>query len=122
MERQYGAPFAVVMNVWLRRLLYLLLLVIWLLVMGFPVVAAMLATQGEIQIGERTERHVRLFLVQETDDGGLALEWTRPATTADACRQGKIVYFMWKGDGENASYCTCYDASGSVVSSEPSPC
>ena len=110
------------MNVWLRRLLYLLLLLIWLLVMSFPVIAAVLATQGEIQLGVRTERHVRLFLIQESDDEGVGLEWTQPATTSDDCRHGRIFYFMWEGAGENANYCTCYDASGAVVSSEPLSC
>ena len=108
------------MRTWARRLTYILLAFIWLLVMAFPVVAAVLATQGEINLGRQSARHARLFLVQERDHEGVGLEWSRPAT--DTCRQGCITYLMWQGQGENSRYCTCVDESGAVVSSEPGAC
>jgi len=110
------------MTPWLRRLLYFLLLLIWLLIMSFPLVAVILATQGQLEIGnEGAGVHVRLFLVQESDQEGVGVEWSSPVG-AEGCRQGRIAYVMWEGDGVNARYCTCVDTSGSVISSEPGAC
>lgn len=110
------------MSVWLRRTVYFLLFLLWLLVMAFPLVAAVLAIQGQIQAGDEISgRHVRLFLVQEPDQEGVGVEWTQPAA-ADRCRQGRILFLMWEGTGENARYCRCVDDSGAVISSEPGRC
>lgn len=109
-------------SVWLRRLLYIFLFLVWLAVMAFPIIAAVLAMQGQIQIGDEADgRHLRLFLVQESDQEGVGIEWTRPAA-AEQCRQGNIVYLMWEGAGDNASYCRCVDETGSVISSGPGRC
>lgn len=109
------------MNLWARRLVYAILALIWLVVMAFPVVAVVLATQGEIQIGEeRAGRHLRLFLVQEREHQGVGLAWSAP--TGEMCRQGRISYLMWEGEGEGSRYCTCFDASGSLISSSPGAC
>lgn len=109
------------MSVWLRRVGYFFLFLVWLAVMAFPLVAALLAIQGQIEIGdELSGRHLRLFLVQEADREGVGMEWTQPA--AEQCRQGRIIYLMWEGEGDSASYCRCIDDSGSVISSEPGRC
>ena len=110
------------MAVWLRRLVYLLLALLWLLVISLPLIAVILATQGEIQLGsQQSGQYVRLFLIQESEQEGVGLEWSR-AASADACQQGSTVYLMWEGAGENARYCTCFDENGSVISSIPGPC
>lgn len=111
------------MVIWVRRLLYVILVLIWLLVMSFPVVAVVLATQGEIQMSlgqEPLPRQLRLFLIQERGQEGLGVEWTAPAS--DSCSEGHIRYFMWLGQGENAQFCTCIDQSGSVIRSAPGAC
>lgn len=111
------------MVIWARRLLYFVLIVIWLLVMAFPVVAVVLATQGEIRVTldrEPLPRQLRLFLIQERQQEGLGLEWTTPAT--DSCYEGHISYFMWQGQGENSVFCTCVGEAGSVVFSAPGTC
>lgn len=110
------------MATWLRRLIYFVLVLLWLLVMSFPVIAVVLAAQGQIEVGSAASgSHVRLFLVQESDREGVGLEWTRPARRT-GCREGRISYLMWEGSGENARYCTCVNASGAVVSSQPGAC
>lgn len=110
------------MSTWGRRLVYLLLLILWLIVMSFPIGAAVLATSGQLELGnEQSANHLRLFLVQERSQEGVGLEWTRRAAL-EGCRQGRLFYLMWEGSGENATYCTCYDATGSVVRSEPGSC
>lgn len=107
---------------WLKRLLYLVLFVLWLLVMSFPISAAILAINGQIEVGsQQSAHHVRVFLVQERNQEGIGLEWTRQASVAE-CRQGSITYAMWEGSAENARYCTCIDATGSVIRSEPGTC
>jgi hypothetical protein len=92
---------------WLRRLLYLILFIIWLLFMAFPFVAFRLATNGQVQIGD--ESHLRLFLVQETDANGLGVEWRRQLFQPDNCLRTSVGFLMWEGDSEGVTYCQCYD-------------
>lgn len=97
------------MKRWLRRLGTTLLLISWLVVMAFPVVAFLLATQQQIQLGGTDGRHLRLFLLQEADAGGIGVEWSRSA--GDNCLKTSIGYLLWDGDenGSAISYCRCLD-------------
>ena len=111
------------MVVWLRRLLYALLLLLWLIVIAFPFVAFRLATNGQIQIGGDERRNVRLFLVQEEDLEGVGVEWIRPSRDRENCADGTVSYFFWEGQGDNIRYCQCYDASsGAFLSSSTQSC
>ncbi|MFQ5399052.1 MAG: hypothetical protein ACE5E7_05565, partial [Anaerolineae bacterium] len=89
------------------RLSYFLILIVWLLVMSFPVVAFFLATQGELAIGEQQQSHLRLFLVQEREAQGVGVEWTRPLRHAEGCLQTSVNYLLWEGQGQSAHYCQC---------------
>jgi len=90
--------------------------------MSFPIGAAILASNGQIEVGsQQTAYHIRLFLVQERDQEGVGIEWSRQADIK-GCRQGTISYVMWEGRAENAHYCTCTDAAGSVIRSDPGAC
>ena len=106
----------------LRRFLYLLFFIVWLLVMSFPVVAVVLAARHEIQLGSDPRSHLRLFLVQERRAEGVGLEWTRRVRKATGCSQTSVVYLMWKGEGKNVIFCQCYDDDGTLVSSAPKAC
>lgn len=106
----------------LRRLAYFLIFLIWLLVMLFPVVAVVLATQGQIQIGRESESHLRLFLLQESGNEGIGIEWTRHVQEPPRCAQSSLIYLLWEGEGENATYCQCYDEAGAIVVSTPGAC
>ena len=106
----------------LRRLAYFLVFLVWLLIMLFPVVAFVLATQGEIMVGKETNSHTRLFLLQEEDTEGVGIEWTRRARESPGCAQTSLIYLMWEGEGENATYCQCYDETGAIVVSTPGAC
>jgi hypothetical protein len=109
------------MKRWLRRLLYLLFFIIWLLVMSFPFVAFLLATQGELQLGSSARNHLRLFLIQEEEADGLGLEWTRPSPQAPSCSRTTVSFFLWEGEGNNVSYCQCYDTlTGDLLSVQES--
>ncbi|RMG97165.1 MAG: hypothetical protein D6706_09025 [Chloroflexi bacterium] len=109
------------MRTWLRRLLYLLIVVVWLLVMSFPFVAFKLATDGQLLIGNNG-RHVRLFLIQERTANGVGVEWTRPFSRDRSCTRTSITYLLWEGEGENVTYCQCFDTqSNSLLTSGTCP-
>lgn len=113
------------MKRWLRRVVVFLLLLVWLLVMAFPVVAVVLATQKQIEVGGDAGRQVRVFLLQEREREGLGIEWTRPAAGPEGeggCRETRLVYLMWVGEGENVTYCRCYAGDGSVQESYAGGC
>ena len=104
------------MNRWLRRFIYLLVTLAWLCVMSFPVVAFILAIQGQIQVGNDV-RHLRLFMLQEPDVQGIGFEWTRPLRQQPPCSRTTVNYLLWEGEGEDVAFCQCYDP----LTNEPLP-
>lgn len=96
---------------WLKRLLYLLIIVVWLLLMIFPTFAFMLANNGRIELGSNPRNQLRFFLVQEEDADGIGMEWSRPSWGQAQCAQTSLAYLFWEGgeSGQNATYCHCYD-------------
>ena len=103
------SPIFIVMKHWLRRLGYLIIVIIWLLIMAFPIFAFTLAGRGELTFGEAAGNHVRLFLLREPDAEGVGVEWTRPYRPQPACTQTSVTYIMWEGRNENTRYCQCFD-------------
>lgn len=93
-----------------RRLLYLIIILVWLLIMSFPVVALMLATQQQIELGNDVHNHIRIFLVQGSDAQGVGFEWARPiSTNSQSCATTSVTYFLWEGTAEPATFCQCHD-------------
>jgi hypothetical protein len=110
------------MKRWLRRLLYLLIVVVWLVVMSFPALAFFLATKGEVRLGGE-DSYVRLFLVREEGSEGVSVEWARPSGQAAGCIQSRVVYLLWEGRGDNVTYCQCRDRStGATLSAVQGRC
>ena len=105
------------MKLWLRRLLYTLAVVFWLLVMSFPTIAFLLATQQELQIGSSDRNHVRLFLLEDADAQGVGIEWARDVRQQPQCSRTSIRYILWEGEAPPIRYCQCYDE----ISGEPLP-
>jgi hypothetical protein len=99
------------MKTWLRRLLYLLIVLVWLMIMAFPIVAFRLATNGEIAWGQETGRQGRLFLLQDAEAEGVGLQSSRPQSGASACVITTVRYFMWAGEGQNTRSCYCTDGT-----------
>jgi hypothetical protein len=111
-----SSPIFIVMKQWLRRLGYLIIVIIWLLVMAFPIFAFTLAGRGELTFGDTTGSHVRLFLLREPDAEGVGVEWTRPYRPQPTCTRTSITYIMWEGRSENTSYCQCFnEKSGAAL-------
>lgn len=108
---------------WMRRLLYLVLALAWVVIMSFPVFAFLLATRGEIQLGDAGKNHLRLFLLSETDAQGVSLEYTHQSLQASGCYESNVYYFLWEGKGENVMYCQCFDPlTGQLLSGERGSC
>ncbi len=107
---------------WLRRLIWLFLGLIWLAFLAFPVVAFILATQGEIRLGNQTRRQMRVFLVQEASAEGLGFQWTRPAGRDSNCTQSQLAYLLWAGQGDQAAFCRCFDGQGRTILAQPGTC
>lgn len=99
------------MNRWLKRIGYLFLLLLWLAVMAFPTFAFLLATKGELRLGDEPRSHVRFFMVQEENTNGVGMEWVRAAGRVENCTRTTLRYFLWDGGdaGQNVSFCQCYD-------------
>ena len=93
------------MKRWLRRVVYVVVVVVWLAVMSFPFLAFSLARKGELHLGE----DVRLFLVQEKDAEGVGVERKRPLPSSSSCFRTTITYIMWEGQNDNVVYCQCFD-------------
>jgi len=107
----------------LRRIIYLLIIFIWLLVMSFPVFAMILATQQQILIGNDPSRHVRIFLLQADNAAGVGFEWAGKLGTNASCTQTSVNYFLWEGSAESVSFCQCYDPlTGDALPQELSNC
>lgn len=104
------------MKRWARRLLSLLFVLVWLVVMSFPITAVLLASRGELQIGGE-QRHLRLFMVQEDENQGVGIQWTRPRLWQSNCIKTNLSYVMWVGEGENATFCQCADPQTGALAS-----
>lgn len=95
----------------LRRLTYFGIVVIWLVLMSFPILAFTLAIRGEIRIGNNFPSGIRVFLIQEDDVQGIGFEWSRKVNIQTDCSKTTVKYLLWEGaqGGLNADYCWCYD-------------
>jgi hypothetical protein len=121
------------MNVWLRRLLMLLAVLVWLAIMLIPALAFILARNEQIQIGRGDGRHWRVFLLHDADSEGLGLERSRPvappgdAPSGVSCLRTTVDYWLWVGEipgvSFGAAYCQCFDAAtGDALAVMPPAC
>ena len=110
------------MNRWLRRLVILLILTLWLILLAFPAVAFILATRDQIQVGDDPAQHLRLFLVSEPQAQGVGIERARRLKNPNGCSQTNVAFLMWEGESESIVYCQCFDEGGGVVVSQTSAC
>jgi hypothetical protein len=105
-----------------RRLLYAIFLLVWFGIVLLPALAFVLASNQQIQLGSDPQRHVRIFLLQEPESRGIGIEWARRAGVASGCSETRLAYLMWRGEGERARYCSCFDSNGQFVDSAPGRC
>ena len=108
----------------LRPMAYLVAILAWLFVMSLPVLAFLIATRGQIQLGADAQSNVRLFLVQEENVQGLGVEWSRRDSDSRDCARTTVKYLLWQGggSGQNVEYCRCFDpATNQPQESRPCP-
>lgn len=105
-----------------RRLLHIFLLIVWFGIVLFPAMAFILASNQQIQLGSGPQRHVRIFLLQEPESRGIGVEWARRAGNFPSCAETRLVYLMWRGEGEGTRYCSCFDSNGRLADSAPGRC
>lgn len=94
----------------IRRVGYIIVVLIWLVIMCLPILAFTLAIRGEFRLGNQEKSHIRAFMVQNDDENGVGVEWSRKTTANADCRRTSIRYFLWAGNTENINvdYCQCH--------------
>ena len=95
------------MKIWLRRLGYTAVFLLWCTIMLLPTVLCVGLADGQMIWGDDPNNQMRLFLMQEAGQEGIGLQWTRPATDDGACIQTSVRYLMIDGEAENNDLCTC---------------
>jgi hypothetical protein len=111
------------MNRWIRRLAYLLVILLWLFLLSIPFFMFSLAARQQLQVGSAESSHVRVFLIQERDVEGIGLEIARAAAGEPGCTQTSVRYFMWNGEPENVNFCSCVDLeTGKALPASPGAC
>ena len=94
----------------IRRLGYISVALIWLMIMCLPVLAFVLAIRGELKLGDQEKSHIRVFMVQGAEEDGLGIEWSRRPDNSSDCLKSSVRYLLWDGDAEdvNVDYCHCF--------------
>lgn len=110
------------MRRWSRRLAYLVVLLLWLLLISLPFFAFTLSARKQFELGNPADTYLRIFVLQEKESEGIGVELGRPYGPAPACRQTDVRYFMWTGMGENTTYCQCVDEQNRPLSAAAGPC
>lgn len=111
------------MKKWLRRFTYLLIIIVWLFFMSLPALAFFVSMNGQVQIGNDTRNHLRIFLLEDAEEEGVGIEWTRPIRSNHSCSRTNITYLLWEGETEPIRYCQCFDElTGDVLPPHLSRC
>jgi hypothetical protein len=79
--------------------------------MLFPIVAFVLATRGEIGVGDANESGFRLFLLNDAAFQGIGIERRRQIDSEDNCLQSTLNFLLWEGENDNLdiTFCQCFD-------------
>lgn len=101
----------------LRRTGCIIALIVWFAILLTPCFFIVLAVQQEISIttGSAPGQQVRLWLVSDADQRGLALSTAsvRQAAENAICVQTDVRFLLWAGEAEPINYCECYERASS---------
>jgi hypothetical protein len=101
----------------IRRLGCTLAVIVWFLILLLPCFLGVLAVQQEISIntGSLPGQQIRLWLISEAEQRGLALSTGTVHQSVDnaACVQTNVNYYLWTGSEAPSIYCDCYERSSS---------
>ena len=82
--------------------------ILFLIIIGvIPIFACRLITAGTLQFGSEDGNFLNLFMLQEPEQEGLGVQWTRSFDEEAVCTSTQVRYFMFTGTGENFDYCAC---------------
>ena len=82
-------------------------LIVILLIGLIPLFACRLITQGVLQFGDEQGRFLNIFMLQEPDQEGVGVQWTRAFDDEAQCTRTTVRYYMFVGEGENFDFCEC---------------
>lgn len=99
------------MRRWSIRLALMIFVIVWLIVVSFPFIAFILATNGEVTVGPDQGSHLRLFMVRSAERKGIGLERVRRISRQSDCFLVRVNYLLWEGSesGQDVDFCVCYD-------------
>ena len=82
--------------------------IIFLIVIGtLPIFACRLVTTGVLQFGNEQGNFLNIFMLQEPEQEGIGVQWSRSFDDEAICTSTSVRYFMFEGEGENLDYCSC---------------
>ena len=95
----------------IRRGIYLIIVLIWVILMSFPIIAFVLATRGELGVGDANESGFRLFLLKDADLQGIGIERRRRIDPENNCLKSTLNYILWEGKNDNLdiTFCQCFE-------------
>ena len=84
---------------------------LWLCFAIGPCFAIALAMRGELSWKRGNFVEDRVWIVNEAEASGLAYSSARvisAPTDGQVCARTRVYFLLWKGQGENTTYCECY--------------
>ena len=103
---------------WFRRGGCLVIFIIWLGLMLLPCFFITLLVEKEIIISRSDvpEHEYRFFLLEQPDEQGIGISRARIISGGEdedaVCVVTSVSYYLWEGEGDNSTYCNCYEKSG----------
>ncbi len=85
---------------------------LWLFFMILPIFFFQLIFNGQVEFGDDPQNQTRIFLLQESGQEGLGLQWTRQRRENPLCLDTAVYYLMFAGSAENSRSCTCLGEPG----------
>ena len=82
--------------------------VLFLIVIGIiPIFACRLITNGVLQFGNEHRNFLNIFMLQEPEQEGIGVQWSRAFDDEAICTRTTVRYYMFEGEGENLDFCSC---------------
>ena len=82
--------------------------ILFLLVIGIiPIFTCRLITLGTVQLGSEDGNFLNIYMLQDPEQEGVGVQWTRSFDEEAVCTRTKVRFFMFAGEGENLDYCSC---------------
>lgn len=105
-------------QVFVRRVLFWLGIVAFVIVASLPLLLVTLSMRGEFTFGvpgDFPENQARVWMVMEPNARGIAYSWPRLAAEGTDLLQVEttVRYLLWEGENEVIRYCQTYTRSSS---------